>query len=127
MSAEGAFWLYDGDAERWRYILVTSLFRRIGPHETFLRLNRALQERLSHHEIKEFDFFVADPDEKIVESVRQAVQTTAFASEPQAAIVILTGEKAPAVVYRMASRLSDRKAKTVQRRFARLYKELVPA
>lgn len=127
MSAEGAFWLYDSDADKWRYILVTSLFRRLGPRKTFLRLNRALQEKLSESEITEFEFFIADPDEVIVEPIRKKIETSPNASSPQEIKINGAANLTSAVVYRMAHPMTDKEVKTVQRRFTRQYNMLVPA
>ena len=96
-----------------------------GPRKTFLRLDRALREILSEHEIKEFEFLIADPDENIVEPIRRALKTTAHASVPQEIAGKFNGSQIAAMVYRMATRLSDQKAKSVQRRFVRRYNELV--
>ena len=127
MSAEGAFWIYDDTEDTWHFFLVTSLFNRIGPKEIFLRLNKALEKKLSEHEIYDFSLFIADPNESFVKSIYDQVQTTRYASEPQETSVRPNGKWTKTFVYRMSNRLNDDEAKLVRRRFNRLYRELVPA
>ena len=127
MSVEGAFWLYDSEAKDWQFYLVTSLLDRIGPRKIYMRLDKALQQKLSEHEIESFSFFIASPREMLVKTMRKKVKTGPHASAPVESGLALNGEKLHAVVYRMASGLSEPQLSTAQRRFSRLYNQLVPA
>src|SRR5262245_6903436 len=82
LSAEGAFWLYDKEDSQWRYFLVTSLLQQIGARELFLRINDAIEKKLSENEAKGFSYFLADPKERLVMSLRKEGETTPYTSEP---------------------------------------------
>lgn len=41
---EGAFWLYDEDADDWRLVVVTGLVDREGRQEAYLRLGRIISK-----------------------------------------------------------------------------------
>ena len=127
MSAEGAFWLFDHAEETWRFFLITSLFNRVGPRETYLRLDRALQEILSEHEIEDFSLFIADPNEALAKKMYGRVQTTPHASEPHEVKIKLNGQTERAFIYRMAGGLSEKQVGLARRRFNRLYNEVVTA
>jgi|TARA_B100000315_G_C14405748_1_gene508616 hypothetical protein len=127
MSAEGAFWLYDNEEDKWRYFLITSLFNRVGPRETYLRLNKALREKLSEHEIQEFSFYIADPNDGLVQAMRKHNRTTVHTSDPHEVTVKLNGKTTNAFIYRMTKGLSEDKVRLVRRRFNRLYNEVVTA
>jgi hypothetical protein len=127
MSAEGAFWLYDAGDTVWRFFLVTSMFERVGPRKTFRRLNEALAKKLSERESRQFTLFVAEPREKLVQDLRRKIQTSAYASDPQKITVEMDGKRTQAWVYRMSPGLGEEEAKVAQRRFGRLYNELIAA
>lgn len=127
MRAEGAFWLHDTDDDVWRFFLVTSLFNRLGARKTFMRLNEVLAKKLSEREAGDFSLFVAEPSEKLVKEIRRKVQTGAHASEPREIDVDVNGEATTAWVYRMSPSLGEVEVKAAQRRFGRLFNELVAA
>ena len=93
----------------------------------FLKLGRALQKKLSEHEVNEFDLHIADPNEDLVRTVRRVKTTGGHASEPQEIMVKFDGAETTAVVYRMTGELSSKNVSLAHRRFNRLYKELVAA
>jgi hypothetical protein len=127
MSAEGAFWLFDRGDGVWHYFLVTSLFTRVGPREIYLRLNELFAKRLSEREAAGFNFYIAEPNEKLIVDLRGQIETEPYASEPKSKTVVVNGKRVRACVYRLAPRLDDAAAKTVHRRFRRLSHETVVA
>lgn len=124
LSPEGAFWLENPDEKKWDYFLVTSIFGRVGPRQTFLKLTKTLKEKLSEHEIEEFTFYIADPSERLTQQIHKAVQTGPHSSEPQETIVELDNKRVRAIIYRMTDKLTDAKAKDASRRLNRFYNEL---
>ena len=124
MSVEGAFWIYDDEENAWDYFLVTSLYNRVGARKIYKRLNKALREMLSEEEARKFVLFIADPNEKLAQAVRKAVQTTPLASQPLSADVKFNGHKTSAKIYRMADGMSEQGIKSTQRRFVRRFKQL---
>lgn len=127
MSVEGAFWLYDYVDERWRYFLVTSLFDKIKPRTMFQKLNKILVEKLSEHEAREFDLYIATPNDPFVHKIRKHIQTSGHASEPHELRVSIDSHEVPAHVYRMTGGHTEKQVSKSKRRFNRLYRELVPA
>lgn len=117
MSAEGAFWLYDRRDNEWRYFLVSSLLDRVGARELYLRLNDALAKTLSERETREFQFYIAGPNERLVKDIRKCAQTGAYSSEPKSVTVEISERPVKAWIYRLTDRLNEAGAKRVQRRF----------
>lgn len=127
MSAEGAFWLFDGRAQAWRFFLVTSLFDQIGPRAIYLRLNEALKKKLSETETKSFMVYLGSPRENLAKAIRVQCPTAAQASEVTKLSLKLDGRRQQTWVYRMAPQMSETAAKLAQSRFTRLYKEIMAA
>ena len=127
MQAEGAFWLYDGNDKKWEYFLITSLFNTIGPHEIYMRLNRALEKKLSERETKNFHIFTGAPTERLVRLVRDALSTEPYASEPRECAIVLNSKEARVVVYRMAAPADEPTVRRAKVRFRRLSNELIAA
>jgi hypothetical protein len=121
MSAEGAFWLYDSVDDKWRFFLVTSLLSRMGAREIYSRLNDALAKKLSERETEDFSFYIAAPNEPLITTLRKKVRTDSYASEP----VFLASPEA--WVYRLTSAIAEDKAKSNQRRFVQMSKDLARA
>ncbi|HUK06696.1 MAG TPA: hypothetical protein VLX09_02410 [Stellaceae bacterium] len=121
MAAEGALWLYDRKDDTWRYFLVTSLLGRIGGREIYLRLNEALTKKLSEHETIDFMFYIASPDDQLIEKLRSRFQTARYASDPK------RSNRPQVCIYRLAPRMDDGAVKTTQRRFRRESRELATA
>lgn len=127
MSAEGAFWLYDGRDDEWRYFLVTSLFSRLDPREIYLCLNEALMKKLSENEIQNFRLYIAEPNENLVECLRNQIETRPFVSEPKGMFVEIEGKRTKTFVYRLAAGMHQDEARRVQRRFRQSCKVLAAA
>lgn len=127
MSVEGAFWLYDDEDKQWRYFLITSLFHKIKPRTMFQKLDRIIQEKLSKHEARELDLYIAAPNDKFVGFIRRQIRTSIQASEPHEMEVQINDHIVHAYIYRMASKNSERENSRNKRRFDRLYREVVAA
>ena len=127
MCAEGAFWLYDTADGEWRYFLITSLFNVLGSREIYLRLNKALEKKLSERETRRFNLFIGSPKESLVATVRAIVTTSIYASDPTEIWVDLNSEHTRAIVYRMASPVGDDAARRAKARFRKLSNQLIAA
>lgn len=125
MGVEGAFWLFEEQDKKWSYFLATSLASNMGPRSIYEKLYNAFVEVLSESEIYSFTFYIADPNEHLVEEIRSQVLTGPHATAPQMKSIKINGENTGCCVYRMSRILDDREAKAVQRRFSRRYNELV--
>jgi hypothetical protein len=127
MAAEGAFWLYDREDAKWRYFLISTLFEKMGPRELYLKLNEALSKTLSEREARDFSIYIASPKERLAKNVGAEIKTSAYASEPVSVKVRIGNRSVAAWIYRFATRLDDRAANRVRRRFAQRTKELAAA
>lgn len=123
LSPEGAFWIWDSEAKRWDYFLVTSLFEEIGGRELYLRLYDVLSQKLSEVEAKDFRFYIAGPDEDLIKEVRKYIATKGYASEPKAVEFELDGRETKVIAYRMAGGLADKSVRRATRVFRRLSDE----
>ena len=125
MSAEGAFWIRDAKDKEWNYFLVTSLMTRIGSREIYLKLNDALAKILSEHELNDFTFYIAAPDELLIKKIRKQIKTDSFATDPTSASVAVNGRSMDVEVYRLSKGMKEPSAKKAQRRFRQSYNELM--
>jgi hypothetical protein len=127
MSAEGAFWLYDGRDKEWRYFLITSLFGQVETSEIYLRLNEAMNKKLSERESEDFMIYITSPKEHMAKVIRSQVSTTRYASEPISKSIKIGGRSEKAWIYRMAPVLRQKETKLARHRFSRLSRELIAA
>ena len=127
LSPEGALWIYNDNERKWHYFLATSLFSKIGAREIYLRLNKALKAKLSETETKNFGFYISDPDEDLIEGIREVIKTDRHATAPQKVRVDIDGHTVDAWVYRMAVSGDIGSIKQAKRRFRQLSEEIVAA
>jgi hypothetical protein len=76
VKPDAAVWLYSTDAERWRLYLSAASISKIGPRESYRKIQQVLRE--SPNEFRELDLddiSVAGPDASKIAILRTAVRT----------------------------------------------------
>jgi len=127
MACEGAFWLFHPEDRQWRFYIITSLLETVGPRVIYLFLNNILEKKLSAEETNEIDLYIGSPSDHLVKNLRKQIRTDTNSTFPHELEVDVEGTLCPAIVYRLAPRMSEHATRTAGRRFKKMSREVVGA
>jgi hypothetical protein len=126
MNCEGAFWLQDQE-DGWRFFLVTSLLDTLGPREIYLLLDESLAKKVSRSECEDMAIYIAGPSDYLVNKLGKLIHTSSHSSVARKVSVEDNGSTAEAIVYRLATKMSESATRSAGRRFKKITRQLAGA
>ncbi len=73
----GAFWLYQGDSEKWRLVVVSTRVKKYGPLKVYTDIERVLAQSAAPKKLFLSDIKVLETNARLFSSIRKAVGSEA--------------------------------------------------